>query len=102
MMRVEPQQTGSARADLQDLFARVVCHVLIDVLPIRAIGEKILPSLLHLRDVYYPGTRFLLSPAEEDEPVVHASAENARRFFEHFSSLRRDPQREYLDTSNEE
>jgi len=101
-MYVEPQQTASARADLQDIFARVICHVLIDVLPVRALGEKILPNLLHLRNVYFPGTRFLLSPIDEGEAFVHASADNARRFFEQFSSVKRDRQREYLDTSSEE
>jgi len=102
-MFVEPQQTATARAELHDVFTRIVCHVLVDAIPVAALGERVLPALLQLRNVYYPGWNFLLPAAEgADEPPVHAPAGSARRFLDYFSKLRPNRQREYLNIDDEE
>jgi hypothetical protein len=95
-MWVRPQQTASSGAELHDIMARVVCHVLIDTLPSSAIG-KLVTIVLEMRESYY-----LAEDSFAHDTILRDSPDHARQFLQALETLRPDKMREYLDLRDEE
>jgi hypothetical protein len=51
MWVVRRQGTETSQAELQELIARAICHVLLDQLPAAALGE-LLPSMFEFKEFY--------------------------------------------------